>query len=91
MCIRDRTKLFSAVEPSLALPSYVARKRQLADQELTDRSRESLALIDDLKSVYPEGQGGRGTLDFLRIVSDPAQIAAEDVYKRQPDHQHKNY
>jgi hypothetical protein len=24
-------------------------------------------LIDDLKALYSEGQGGRGTLDFLRI------------------------
>lgn len=78
--VQERTKLFSAVEPSLALPAYMARKRQLADQELTDHSRVSMALIDDLKSVYPEGQGGRGTLDFLRIVSDPSQTAAE--YRR---------
>src|ERR1035441_5066676 len=78
--VQERTKLFSAVEPSLALPAHMARKRQLAEQELTDHSRMSVALIDDLKSVYSEGQGGRGTLDFLRIVSDPAQTAAE--YRR---------
>src|SRR5450755_323856 len=78
--VQERTKLFSAVEPSLALPAFMARKRQLLDQELTDHSRVSLALIDDLKAVYSEGQGGRGTLDFLRIVSDPAQTAAE--YRR---------
>ena len=56
------------------------RKRQMVDQELTDHARASVALIDDLKSVYSEGQGGRGTLDFLRIVSDPSQTAAE--YRR---------
>ena len=37
-------------------------------------------MIDDLKSLYSEGQGGRGTLDFLRIVTEPAQTAAE--YRR---------
>ncbi|HWC95149.1 MAG TPA: hypothetical protein VG456_00330, partial [Candidatus Sulfopaludibacter sp.] len=37
-------------------------------------------LIDDLKSLYSEGQGGRGTLDFLRIVTEPAQTGAE--YRR---------
>jgi sugar-specific transcriptional regulator TrmB len=78
--VQERTKLFSAVEPSLALPAYMARKRQLAEQELTDHNRVSGALIDDLKSVYSEGQEGRGTLDFLRIVSDPSQTAAE--YRR---------
>src|SRR5215813_3598318 len=78
--VQERTKLFSAVEPGLALPAYMARKRRLLDQELTDQGRASIGLIDDLKAVYPEGQGGRGTLDFLRIVSDPAQTAAE--YRR---------
>ena len=78
--VQERTKLFSAVEPSLALPGYMARKRQLLDQEMTDHSRASGALIDDLKWVYSEGQGGRGTLDFLRNVTEPAQTAAE--YRR---------
>ena len=78
--VQERTKLFSAVEPSLALPAYMARKREILDQEMTDHGRASMALIDDLKSVYSEGQGGRGTLDFLRIVSDPSQTAAE--YRR---------
>jgi hypothetical protein len=78
--VQEKTKLFSAVEPGLAIPAYQARKRQLLDQELMDQGRAGVALIDDLKAVYSEGQGGRGTLDFLRIVSDPAQIAAE--YRR---------
>jgi hypothetical protein len=50
------------------------------EQELTDNGRAGTALIDDLKSLYSEGQGGRGTLDFLRIVSEPAQTAQE--YRR---------
>jgi len=33
-------------------------------------------LIDDLKAAYSEGQGGRGTLDYLRIVSEPSQSGA---------------
>lgn len=78
--VQERTKLFSAVEPGMSLPSYMTRKRQLLEQEMTDNHRASAALIDDLKAVYSEGQGGRGTLDFLRIVSDPAQTAAE--YRR---------
>jgi len=78
--VQEKTKLFSAVEPGLAIPAYLARKRQMLDQELTDQGRTGTALIDDLKAVYSEGQEGRGTLDFLRIVSDPAQTAAE--YRR---------
>lgn len=75
--VQEKTKLFSAVEPSLAIPGYLSRKRQTLEHELTDNSRAATALIDDLKSLYSEGQGGRGTLDFLRIVTEPAQTAAE--------------
>jgi len=78
--VQERTKLFSAVEPSLAIPSYLSRQRQALEQELTDKGRAGSALTDDLKSLYSEGQGGRGTLDFLRIVTEPAQTAAE--YRR---------
>jgi len=78
--VQEKTKLFSAVEPSLAIPGYLARKRQTLEQELTDNGRAGKGLIDDLKALYSEGQGGRGTLDFLRIVTEPAQTGAE--YRR---------
>ena len=78
--VQDRTKLFSAVEPNLAIPAYLARKRQMAEQELTDQARYANNLMDDLSGLYSEGKGGRGTLDFLRIVAEPTQTAAE--YRR---------
>ena len=78
--VQEKTKLFSAVEPSLAIPGYLGRKRQTLEQEFNDNRRTGTALIDDLKSLYSGGQGGRGTLDFLRIVTEPAQTAAE--YRR---------
>src|ERR1041385_3572539 len=78
--VQEKTKLFSAVEPSLAIPGYLGRKRQTLEQELTDNTRAGSALIDDLAVLYSEGQGGRGTLDFLRIVSEAAQTGAE--YRR---------
>src|SRR4029079_9284488 len=68
--VQEKTKLFSAVEPSLAIPGYLGRKRQMLEQELTDNVRAGTVLIDDLKALYSEGQGGRGTLDFLRIVTE---------------------
>jgi HTH-type transcriptional regulator, sugar sensing transcriptional regulator len=78
--IQERTKLFSAVEPTLAIPSYLERREQGLKQELTDQSRLAYGLIEDLKSAYSEGQGGRGTLDYLRIVSDTGQTATH--YRR---------
>src|SRR5437762_12468267 len=78
--VQEKTKLFSAVEPSLAVPGFLTRKRQAMEQDLTDQSRAASAVIDDLTAAYSEGQGGRGTLDFLRIVTEPTQTAAE--YRR---------
>jgi hypothetical protein len=78
--VQDRTKLFSAVEPNLAIPAYLARKRQLAEQELTSQARSAKNLMEDLSGLYSEGKGGRGTLDFLRIVAEPTQTASE--YRR---------
>jgi sugar-specific transcriptional regulator TrmB len=78
--VQEKTKLFSAVEPSLAIPSYLARRGEAIQRELEDQGRYAGSLVDDLKRAYSEGQGGRGTLDYLRIVSDPAQIASQ--YRR---------
>src|SRR6202163_1409671 len=67
--VQEKTKLFSGVEPSLAIPSYLARRAQSLQQELKDQSRAAGGLVDDLAAAYSEGRGGRGTLDYLRIVS----------------------
>lgn len=75
--IQEKTKLFSAVEPALAVPAYLARRSQQLQQELTEQARMATGLVEDLNSTYSEGQGGRGTLDFLRIVGDPGQTAAQ--------------
>jgi len=56
--VQEKTKLFSAVEPGLAIPSYLSRRRQLMEHELTDQGRVAAGLMDDLKSLYSEGQGG---------------------------------
>lgn len=75
--VQQKTKLFSAVEPALAIPSYIQRRRQALEHELADQAQAADGLIGELKTVYSEGQEGRGTLDYLRIVTDPAQTATE--------------
>jgi sugar-specific transcriptional regulator TrmB len=87
--VQEKTKLFSAVEPALSIPAYLSRKRHTLEQELLDQGRGGMALVDDLKELYSEGQGGRGTLDFLRIVTEPAQTAAE--YRRMLSEVRKEY
>lgn len=75
--VQEKTKLFSAVEPTLAVPGYLARRQQSIEKEWQDQGRLAESLIEDLKGAYSEGQGGRGTLDYLRIVSEPTQIGAQ--------------
>src|SRR5581483_10821501 len=57
--VQEKTKLFSAVEPSLAIPSYLASRGQALQHELTEQGRMAGGLIDDLAASYSEGQGGR--------------------------------
>src|ERR1700674_3181252 len=53
--VQDRTKLFSAVEPNLAVPAYLARKKQQLEHELTDQTRSANKLLEDLNGLYSEG------------------------------------
>lgn len=75
--VQEKTKLFSAVEPAMAIPSYLVRRRQSLEHELAEQSQAADGLIVELRNLYSEGQVGRGTLDYLRIVTDPVQTAAE--------------
>ncbi len=75
--IQEKTKLFSAVEPGLAIPNYLARRREVLERELTEHSRLAAGVVDDLNLAYSRGQVGRGTLDFLRIISEPGQAGAQ--------------
>jgi sugar-specific transcriptional regulator TrmB len=73
--VQEKTKLFSAVEPALAIPAYLQRQKEDQERLLNEQKRHAQSLVQDLRSAYAEGQVGRGTLDYLRIVNDPAQIA----------------
>ena len=73
--IQEKTKLFSAVDPSMAIPSYLARRSRVLQNELTEQARLASGLIEDLRSAFLEGQDGHGTLDFLSLVNDPTQTA----------------
>jgi sugar-specific transcriptional regulator TrmB len=75
--VQEKTKLFTAVEPALAIPNYIARRHQQLEHELTEQSRVADGLVDDLNRSYFEGREGRGTLDFLRVVAEPGLTAAQ--------------
>jgi sugar-specific transcriptional regulator TrmB len=73
--VQDKTKLFSAVEPGLAVPAYLERQKESVEHMLDNQRRHGQALVQDLKAAYAEGQGTSGSLDYLRIVNEPSQIA----------------
>jgi hypothetical protein len=73
--VQEKTKLFSAVEPGLAIPAYLQRQKEDQERTLNEQKQHAHALVHDLKRAYAEGQVGRGTLDYLRIVNEPSQIA----------------
>ncbi len=75
--IQERTKLFSAVPPDQAVPSYLSRRAKTLELELADQAKAAQGMVEELMASYAQGQGGRGTLDYLRIVSDPRQVAAQ--------------
>ena len=52
--VQEKTKLFSAVEPSLAVPGYLARRAQTVERELTEQSRMADGLVIDLTAAYFE-------------------------------------
>ena len=75
--IQEKTKLFSAVPPDQAIPSYLARRGQALEHQLADQALAAKGMVHELMAAYSEGQGGRGTLDYLRIVSDPGQVGSQ--------------
>ena len=87
--VQERTKLFSAVEPAMALPGYLRRREDSLRHEMEEQSRHAHSLVDDLMSTYAPPNGARGTLDYLRIVSDPTQIAQQ--YRRMLEETQNEY
>jgi sugar-specific transcriptional regulator TrmB len=73
--VQERTKLFSAVPPDEAVPHYLARRQKALEMQLAEQTQAAEGMVEELMAAYSEGQGGRGTLDFLRIVNDPGQTA----------------
>lgn len=78
--MQQKTKLFSAIDPSLAIPAFLARRSKALESELSEQERSAMSLIDELRASYEQGQGGRGALDFLSLVNDPTQTGAH--YRR---------
>jgi sugar-specific transcriptional regulator TrmB len=87
--VHGRAKMFSAVEPQLALQGYLTRRREVFEHEQTDRQHLADMLGQDLLGLYQDGCQDRGPLDYLRIVNEAGQIAEE--YRRLLARSEKEY
>jgi hypothetical protein len=71
--VQEKTKLFSAVEPSIAIPSYLAAAPRSCSTSLKDQSRAAEGTGDDLASTYSEGQGDAAPSIICASSASPAQ------------------
>ena len=78
--VQGKAKQFSAVEPQLALSSFLSRQKESYEREWQDRQGLATLLSGHLGEVYASGNQGHGPLDYIRIVADTGQIAEE--YRR---------
>ncbi len=69
--------ILGGAPPNQALPAYLSRRTNALEAELAEQSKAASGLLTELMSAYTEGQGGGGTLDFLRLVNDPGQTAGQ--------------
>src|SRR6476661_10728394 len=53
--VQEKTKLFSAVDPALSIPGFLARRSRMMQNELVEQSRLASSLIGDLERAYKEG------------------------------------
>ncbi len=71
--VQEKTKLFRAIEPHLAIPAFLAGGRQRMEQELAEKTRVGMDLVEELSKVDNEASGRRECLEHLEIIAEPRQ------------------
>src|ERR1700728_3026229 len=49
--VQEKTKLFSAVEPDEAIPSYMSRRAQALEQQLAEQHQAAAGMVQELMSA----------------------------------------
>lgn len=73
--LHEKTKSFSAVEPSVAIPAYLTRKEREFTEQIHEQQAQGARVIRDLEKLYASGISERANLDYLRIINEAAQTA----------------
>ncbi len=72
---QDKTKTFSAVEPSTAIPAYLTRKEREFSEQIQDQQTQAVSVIHHLEQLCAAGISERANLDYLRIINEAGQTA----------------
>ena len=70
-----RKRTYSAVEPSVALPTLMAAYREQQARENQHRMEVLNAILSPLGQMYSNGQEEVAPLDYVEILSDRHQVA----------------
>jgi sugar-specific transcriptional regulator TrmB len=71
-----RKRTYSAVDPSIALPTLLAAHREQQALENQHRMAVLETILPDLRHMFSGGQGEVDPLDFIEILTDRHQVAA---------------
>jgi len=72
---RGRTKLFSAVPPAQAIPSFLQRQRKAAEQQFLQLEQLGESLIEALQGLVQTPPEPATGLEHLCVIEDPLQAA----------------
>ena len=70
----DRTRLFSAVEPGVAIPQHIARQGEELQRQWLEQSRIATDIAEELTAAV---QGDGAESDFVRLLPDPSQCVKQ--------------
>ena len=73
--LQEKTKSFSAVEPTIAIPSYLSRKERDFAEQLRESRVQAADVVRDLEALCENGIAERGNLDYVRLFNETAQTA----------------
>ncbi len=74
--LQEKTKSFSAVEPGVAIPAYLARKQRELAEQVEEQQRQATKVVRALETLCAQGIAERANLDYLRIINEASQTAS---------------
>lgn len=74
--LQEKTKSFSAVEPGVAIPAYLARKERELAEHLEEQKLQASHVVQAIEALCSRGIAERANLDYLRIINEASQTAS---------------